>query len=71
MAARRKRAPEPVVVEDAPAPRAARAAAPPPTIILRWAQTHGQVTEVETTMAQLTGEGVEVPNYAARLVIVS
>lgn len=68
MAARRKRAPEPVV--EAPAPRVA-ASAPPASIILRCAQTHGLTTDIETTMAVLKGEGVEVPNYTVRVTVVS
>lgn len=70
MAARRKRAPEPVEDEPAPAPRAAKAS-PPPSVILRCTQTHGLQTDIETTMVALTGEGVEVPNYTVRVTLVS
>lgn len=76
MAARRKRTPEPTVGKWEPdpaieAPKPKAASAPPAAIILRCTQTHGLATDIETTMAVLKSEGVEVPNYTVRVTIVS
>jgi hypothetical protein len=66
--ARRKRDPEPAkfvqqvndVSVEAPQEM-------PHPAILRCEQEGGAVSEIETTMAVLTGEGVALPNYVRRV----
>jgi hypothetical protein len=56
--ARRKRDPEPEAEAE-----------PAEVVILRCEQEGGAVSEIETTMAVLTGEGVVVPNYVRRVAL--
>jgi hypothetical protein len=59
--ARRKRDPEPEAD--------AEAVVAPGIVILTCEQEGGAVSEIETTLDVLTGEGVELPNYVRRVAV--
>lgn len=72
MAARRKRVPEPDVIKFAPAEAVVVDAAEVSNrTILRCTPAQGVATDIETTMAALTSEGVEVPEYTRRVTLIA